>query len=83
MSRITADVALLAEKVSLLEKDLKVERESLLVTEDFIFPGVTIMCGRHQFHISDRGSSRSILQMAGNRILETGYNPRTKPRLKF
>ncbi|MDR2588615.1 MAG: FapA family protein [Spirochaetales bacterium] len=83
VSRITADIALLAEKVSLLQKDLQVDSESFLVAEDFIFPGVTVTFGRREFHTSSKGSSKAILQMRGNRILESGYNPATKPNLKF
>ncbi|MCL2481298.1 MAG: FapA family protein, partial [Spirochaetaceae bacterium] len=80
---ITAEIAELQRKIPSLREKLVAKRDCLLVAEEVIFRGVTIVFGKQEFRVPDNGSRKTILRAGEREILESGYNHWEKPKIEF
>jgi uncharacterized protein (DUF342 family) len=80
---LNAEIAQLRHDLPALREDLVAERGCFLVAEDIIFHGVTIVFGKLEFHVPDKGSRKTILRAGEHEIVESGYNFKERPKLEF
>ena len=70
-------------EVSELRDTIKASRHSILVVEDTMYKGVTVHFGMKEYHVPDRGVRRTILRSGESAVLDSGYNPGSRPVLVF
>jgi uncharacterized protein (DUF342 family) len=83
VSALNFEIAGLRRELPGLREELVAEKDSILVAEEYIYPGVTIMFGKLEFKVPDNGARKTILRAGGHEIIESGYNYREKPKLEF
>ncbi|MDR3200962.1 MAG: FapA family protein [Spirochaetales bacterium] len=83
VSNLNADIAGLRHELPGLREELVAERGRILVAEDIIYRGVTIVFGKLEFHVPDNGSRKTILRAGEHEIIESGYNFKERPKLEF
>ncbi|MDR1625767.1 MAG: FapA family protein [Spirochaetia bacterium] len=88
--QIQDQAQVLASEIAGLRRDLPNLRERLvaesgciLVCEEIIYHGVTIVFGRLEFRVPDNGSRKSVLRAGEHEIIESGYNFRDRPKIQF
>ena len=81
--RLAAEIAELRRDLPVLRERLVAERGYILVVEDIIYRGVTIMFGRLEFRVPDNGSRKSVLRAGEHEVFESGYNFRERPKIEF
>jgi len=79
----TAEIAELHRKLPSLRENLVAKRDCILVVEDSIFRGSTIVFGKQEFRVPDNGLRKTILRPGEREILESGYNHWEKPKIDF
>jgi uncharacterized protein (DUF342 family) len=80
---LSDEIAQLRRTLPNLREQLVPESGCMLVCEEIIYHGVTVVFGRLEFHPPDKGSRKSILRAGEHEIIESGYNFRDRPKLDF
>jgi uncharacterized protein (DUF342 family) len=80
---LAAEIAELRHELPNLREELVAENGCILVCEDIIYHGVTIVFGKLEFRVPDNGSRKSILRAGEHEIIESGFNFRERPKLEF
>ncbi|GAB6090086.1 DUF342 domain-containing protein [Spirochaeta dissipatitropha] len=80
-SELQQEIQQLHIRLPELKEKLEAQKNCMLVVEDNIFPGVTVCFGRHEYRTPDTGARKTILEFKGDRIIESGFDARNKPRL--
>jgi len=83
VSGFAAEIAELQSKLPALRENLVASRDCLLVAEDIIYHGVTIVFGKQEFRVPDNGLKKTILRAGEREIHESGYNHWEKPKIDF
>jgi hypothetical protein len=59
-------------------------KESVLIAEQTMYSGSVIIFGREEFRVPLKGLRKTILRInKRGKILESGFNPLDRPRIKF
>jgi len=82
-NRLGVEVAGLRREIPRLRERLEPARKSILVAEDMIFPGVTILFGNREFRVPDTGSRKTVLRPGAGGIVESGFSYHHRPRIFF
>jgi uncharacterized protein (DUF342 family) len=80
---LNAGIARLRRELPVLREELVAERSGMLVAEDIIYRGVTIVFGKLEFRVPEAGSRKTVLRAGEHEIIESGYNMKERPRLEF
>jgi len=80
---LTAEIAELHHRLPALRESLVAKRDCMLVVEDSIFRGATIVFGKQEFRVPDNGLRKTILRAGEREIMESGYNHWEKPKIEF
>ena len=75
----SAEIEELERRWAEIRKSIHAHPTAMVVVEDRMFRGVVITLGREELRVPDRGIERTILRLADERILESGYNPAEPP----
>ncbi len=73
----------LKKKHRRLESQMSPDRDALLVVEETVFHGVTLVFGNRDYPISLRGVRKTIFRMSDDEVTESGFNPYSPPSLTF
>lgn len=73
----------LQERIPVLREQLTSAKDSMLIVENTIFPGATVEFGHQEYRAPDQGARKTILTFRGGRIVESGFDLRNKPVLRF
>jgi uncharacterized protein (DUF342 family) len=80
---LAAEIAALRRELPALRERLVAEHGCVLVAEDSIYRGVTIVFGKLEFRVPDNGTRKSVLRAGEHEVIESGYNFREKPKIEF
>jgi uncharacterized protein (DUF342 family) len=80
---LSAEVAELRRGLPNLREQLVAASGCILVCEEIIYHGVTIVFGKLEFRVPDNGSRKSVLRAGEHEIIESGYNFRDRPKIEF
>ena len=80
---LSVETAVLRRRLPSLREELRPAKTAILVAEDIIYRGVTIVFGNLEFRVPDNGARKTVLKAADHEIVESGYNYREKPVLVF
>jgi uncharacterized protein (DUF342 family) len=75
---LAAEIAGLRRELPSLREHLVADRGCILVAEDIIYRGVSIVFGKLEFRVPDNGTRKSVLRAGEHEVLESGYNFREK-----
>jgi uncharacterized protein len=81
--RLSLEIVALQKETRSLRDQLEASRKSILVAEDEIFPGVTVVFGMREYRSPERGARRTILRVGAEGIAESGFDPGNRPVLNF
>jgi uncharacterized protein len=83
ISVLEKEVADLRKQISRTKERLHASRTSILVVEDTLYKGVSVVFGTLEFRAPDKGVRKTILRPGETGIRESGYDPRNRPVLVF
>ncbi len=80
---LAAELAKLRHSVPELREKLRASRDSMLVVEDTIFRGAVITFGNLEYHVPEKGARKTTLRPGERGLVESGFDIRNKPVLRF
>jgi uncharacterized protein (DUF342 family) len=83
LNRLRAELGKLRSQLLPLREKVASCRKGLVVVEDSLFKGVTILFGALEYRAPDNGARKIILKAGDRQILESGFNYNDRPKLVF
>ena len=81
--QLGTELAKLRSQFPNLRERLSPSRRSIVVVEETMFKGVTVMFGALEYRAPDAGIRKTILRAGENQVLESGFNYHDRPELAF
>ena len=82
-SDIYIELDTLSKKANDYKRKLSASEATMLVVENFMYPGAVISFGREEYRVSAKGSQKTILKWIDRSISESGFNRADPPKLLF
>jgi uncharacterized protein (DUF342 family) len=83
VQKLVSDLRRLQTHLKKISDALKADSECLLVVEQIMYHGVSIVFGDIEYPVPLKGVRKTIFKVRDDRILESGFNPYEAPKLSF